>query len=259
MKDENEKYIIQSVSRALKILDIIISIGGDLTQSLVCEMLNINSNMAYRLLMTLVDSGYLIKDNDSSKFKVSLKTLQLSRVAINSSDIRKLAMPFLEALWRKHTNASVNLAILEKGNILVIARIDSEKTPLTHHYIGRTLPAHATALGKVLLSELEENEVKSILNEHGFKKYTNKTISTYEEMCLELEKVRETQVAWDIGEHIFQDNCIATPLRDSSYTIVGAISISAFEMHINIHELDSILIELRETANQISHTLGYLT
>jgi len=261
MKDSNlkdEKYLIQSVERALKILDLIIDQNDEITVTCVCDKLGVNANMAYRLLMTMTYAGYLDKVESTGRFRITLKTLQLSRIAINSLEIRRSSLPFLEELWRKFGAANVNLAILDKRRVLAVARIDSEKVPITHHYVGRLQPPHATAVGKVLLSELDPAEVESIVESHGMREFTEKTIRTLPELFEELAKVRQEQLAWDLGEHIPGDNCVAAPVRDANNKIVAAVSLSAYEVHMSIDELRAASSVLRETANRIFRVISGL-
>ena len=67
----------------------------------VCDSLGINSNMAFRLLRTMENTGYLKKDAKTGLYSLSLKVLKLSRMALQSLEIRKFAMPYLEMLWAR--------------------------------------------------------------------------------------------------------------------------------------------------------------
>ncbi|NPV54948.1 MAG: IclR family transcriptional regulator [Firmicutes bacterium] len=252
-----DKYTVKTVERAFQILDCFWENGPQIGVTEVCNKLGINSNMAFRLLMTMEKAGYISQDPSTNKFQLTLKVLQLSRVALNAMEIRRQSMPYLEALSREYRAANVNLAVYEQGEVISIARFESEKVPRTYFHIGRRLPAHATGVGKILISELDDAELESVVNTRGLKKYTEKTISTLEELKKELEKVRHEGLAWDIEEHIPGVNCVAAPIRDGARRIIASVSLSAFEIHISLEELKEASVRLRETANSISHVMGF--
>jgi len=257
MNTNDEQYQIQAVTRSYRILDLICKTNSEISLSDVCKELDVNSNMAYRLLMTMVGSGYLDKNEVTGKFRLTLKVLQLSRIAMNSLEIRRWAMPYLEELWQQFPKANVNLAVLERSEVLAVARIDSNKVPRTYFTVGRVLPSHATALGKVLLSEMDGQLLRTILGSGELKKYTDRTASTVEEFKDELAKVRREKIAWDRNEHIPGDNCVAAPVRGSQGTIDAAVSLSAFEIHMSLEDLESTVQALQETANKISQAMGF--
>ena len=91
--------------------------------------LDINTNMAFRLLASVVSAGYMTKNESTGQYSTSLKSLQLSRNALLSLEIRKLTMPYMELLWQRYQKANVNMAVYYDGEILVVDRIDSSSIP----------------------------------------------------------------------------------------------------------------------------------
>jgi DNA-binding IclR family transcriptional regulator len=253
----SEKYSVKIVERCLQILDLASDLDRPLTSQDVCKNLKINVNMAFRLLSTLVKTGYMVKDSASSQFAVSLKTLKLSRKALLSLEIRKLIMPYLEILWRQYPKANVNMAVYYEGEILVLDRIDSINLPRTYFTPGKTVPFHCTALGKILICELPEPELDTLIQEKGLKAYTPRTISDAEVFKQELARVRKEQCARDRNEYIPYDNCNAVPVRNQKGTIVAAISLSAFENYMTVQEVEDTMPVLVETGRKVSFLVGY--
>ena len=254
--EETEKYQIKSVMRCFQILDLTTSSNHPISIQNVCDALDININMAFRLLASLVASGYMVKDERSGLYSTSLKTLQLSRNALVSLEIRKLTMPHLELLWNQYPKANINMGVFNLDEILVLDRIDSLNLPRTYFTPGKALPFHCTGLGKMLTCEMEESQLDNLIEKKGLKGFTTMTITDPSKLKEELHQVKEDQVARDRNEYILKDNCNAAPIRDQSGKIIAAISLSAFENYMSVEEIENTIPTVQETARKISYMAG---
>lgn len=255
--EKSDRYSIKAVERCLEILNLFAQTDDELGASRVAKALGVNANMALRMLATMTKAGYLEKDENTSLFSVSLKFLPLSRKALLSLEIRRAVMPSLEMLRLKYPKANLNLAVLYQGEVVVVDRIDSMSLPRTYFVPGKTLPFHATGLGKALTCELDEAELDAIIAKRGLKAYTPSTIVTPQALKAELAKVRSERAARDRGEFIPNDNCSAVPLRDGSGAIIAAISLTAFESYMSAEEVEATMPMLVEAGRNISYYLGF--
>ena len=255
--EKSDRYSIKAVERCLEILDLFSQSDDKLGVNHVAKALDINANLAFRMLVTMANAGYLERDENTSLFTVSLKFLPLSRKALLSLDIRRAVVPSLEMLRASYPKANLNLGVLYQGEVIVVDRVDSMSLPRTYFVPGKTLPFHATGLGKALTCELDEAEIDAIIAKRGLKAYTPTTIATPQALKEELAKVRKEQAARDRCEFIPNDNCNAVPLRDGSGAIVAAISLTAFENYMSVEEVEAAMPALAETARNISYYLGY--
>ncbi|MDR1278681.1 MAG: IclR family transcriptional regulator [Treponema sp.] len=254
---DNDKYNIKAVMRCLKILDLAASVDHPLSINEVCEAQNLNVNMAFRMLSSLVSSGFMVKDERTGLYAVSLKALQLSRNALLSLDIRKITMPYLELLWNQYPKANLNMAVYHDGEILVIDHIDSQDIPRTYFTPGKTVPFHCTGLGKILTCELPEDELDALIAQKGLKGFTEKTITQADVLKRELVRVRSDGLARDREEYILKDNCNAVPIRNNEGKISAAISLTAFETYMSVEEIEATIPALRNTAQRISSLAGF--
>ena len=260
LKDkDDEKYNVKIVSRSLAIFDMAAGREEPFTVQDVMKALQVNVNMAYRLLSTMTAAGYLIKNETTGTYILSLKVLKLCNCALSSIDIRKFALPYMEMLAHRFPQANINLAVLYDGEIVQTDRIDGQVIIKTYFTPGRKVPFNASALGKVLVSELYPEELERIIDKNGgLKEFTVHTITDYAILQKELQKVREQGYAIDREELFLNDNCNAAPIRDSSGKIVAAVSMSAFENYIAKEQMDENIYMICETARQISSCLGYM-
>jgi len=254
---DDEKYSIKAVTRCLKILDMAGNFDRPLTVNDVSDALDINNNMAFRMLSTLVAAGYMVKDEKTGFYSVSLRALHLSRNALLSLDIRKFAMPYLEMLWNQYSKANINLAIYYEDEVMLIDRLYSLNIPRTFFFPGKVVPFHCTALGKVLTCELDEAALDQLVAKRGLKSFTPKTIVDPVMLKEELAKVRAEHLARDREEYIIEDNCNAVPIRNQEGKIIAAISLAAFESAMSMQEVEETIPALRNTAHCISSTMGY--
>ena len=258
MKNEDtDRYNIKGADRCFQILDLAVKLDRPISIADVMQSLEVNTNMAFRLLSTVVNSGYMQKNETSGQYSISLKSLQLSRNALLSLEIRKLSMPYLELVWTQHQKANLNLAVYTDEEVVVVDRIDSLTLPRTYFTPGKTLPFHCSGLGKVLTSELPDEELDALIAHKGMKGYTQNTITDPAAFKEELANVRREQVARDRNEFIVNDNCSAVPVRDKSGKIVAGISLSALNSNMGVDEVESAIPLLQETAKKISYMLGY--
>jgi DNA-binding IclR family transcriptional regulator len=259
MKAENsdDKYTIKAVSRCLQVLDLAGNSDHPLTVNEICEKLDMNVNMTFRILASLVSTGFMVKNEQTGQYAVSLKALQLSRSALLSLDIRKITMPHLELLWKEYPKANLNMAVYHSGDILVIDRIDSDRTPRTYFTPGKTVPFHCTGLGKVLTCEFDEMDLDALIAKKGLKGFTPNTITKTEDLKEELARVRRESLARDREEYILNDNCNAVPIKDKDGKIIAAISLAAFKNYMSVEEIEATIPVLQNTAQRICELAGY--
>lgn len=259
MDQSTNPNINKSLSRALDILDFFFETNSPASISEVCKEKKINVNTASRLLNTLTRSGYLVRDSSENRYKASLKILRLAHSVLNSFELRRVATPYLEGLWKAYQRANVNLAVLEDNNVLSIDRIESANLPrIPEYHIGKTRPLHATALGKILICDLSRDRIRSLVGPDPLTRFTKHTIVSLDDLCRELEKVRKDNIAYDRREFVPTGVCAAAPIRDKSRKIVAALSLSvAMEIHMSFEQMEKASDNLNETADSISRCLGY--
>lgn len=256
-KEDTERYNIKVAGRCFSILDLAASKGAPISLQDVCTALDVNVNMAFRLLSSIQAAGYLDKNPATGLYSLSLRCLSLSSAALQTLDIRKIAIPYLELLWSQYPKANVNLGLRSGMDIMTIDRIDSECLPRTYFSPGRRLPFHCSALGKVLTSELEEAEIdRMIAASGGLKPFTPNTITDRKKLLEELARVRAEGCGRDRNEYIHGDNCSAVPVRDRDGQIAAAISISALDVNMSEAEVEATIPALKKTAARISEVLG---
>src|ERR1700720_4006519 len=187
----------QSLERGLAILGCFTPKRPVLGIADIADELGMSRSTTHRYVITLVALGYL-EQGASRKYRLGLRVTDLGMSALNSTGLREHAHPYLEEL-RQRTSYTTSLAVLDGTDILYIDRLRSfrrgrGRVDLDLHP-GSRLPAHATALGKVLLANLPETELRELLASMKLGKRGPNTITSKKALREELEDVREEGLA----------------------------------------------------------------
>jgi len=188
-----------SLERALALLDAVEKAPGGLRNAEISRRLQIPKSTCSWILTRLERQGYLTCDSDTSRYKIGLKTIVLAHGALRELGFRSWAEPVLYRIARE-TGLAAGIGVLEGSQVLVVDRVEApelsgsrrliHERPRDQREIGRELPAHSTALGKVLLAYLSRGMLLACLDDLVLAQRTPKTIVSRADLLLELRKIR---------------------------------------------------------------------
>ena len=252
-----EKKIIQSIDRALQVLELFSLEKPEWGVTEISKVLNIYKSNVHNVLTTLAERSFVKKDSKTDKYKLGIKFFELGSVVIKNMDLRKIAHPHIEKL-SKEFNETVHLGVLDEGRVVSIEREESNKGLCSHIEIGKRTPLHCTAVGKAIMAYLSENEINLIIKEKGLEKFTENTITNKEKLEKEFKKIREQGYAVDNMEHEEGVRCVAGPIRDYTGKVIASMSISGPAFRINESNILDIAKKVKEYCDCISEEIGYL-
>ncbi|GAH29277.1 unnamed protein product [marine sediment metagenome] len=251
-----EKKIIQSIDRALQVLELFSLEKPEWGITEISKALNIYKSNVHNVLTTLAEKGFVVKDSNTNKYKLGIKFFELGSIVIKNMDLRKIAHPYIEEL-SKEFNETVHLGVLDKGRVVSIEGEESDKSLCSHIEIGKRTPLHCTAIGKAIMAYLSENEINLIIREKGLEKFTENTITTKKELENEFKKIREQGFAVDNMEHEEGVRCVSGPIRDYTGKVIASMSISGPAFRINENDIPIIAKKVKEYCDCISEEMGY--
>ncbi len=243
---------VRSVDRAASLLIALGETQGEAGVTELARRLGLHKSTASRLLATLQKRGLVEQDDDSGKYRLGLAVVRLGGRAEKTLDLRAIAMPELEQLARS-IKETATLGVLEGDTVLTIAYADA--SGMGHDRTGRNSPLHATAPGKVLLSNQAEREVIR-LSKIGFTPYTSHTIVRVDLLLEELARVRKRGFSTAFGEHEPSVNAIAVPVFDQRSSVVSALEIRASGNRIVPGRVPDLVERAREAAATITTRIG---
>ncbi|SDM56342.1 transcriptional regulator, IclR family [Bacillus sp. OK048] len=219
--------------------------------------MGLSKSTTHRLLATLSNFNYVIKDEETDKYKLGLQILFLSRNLLNNSNIVSTAKPYLQKL-SKEVNETIHLCIEDQGEIVYIDKIESNQSIQMYSRIGSRAPMHSTGVGKVILSDKNQQDFEKLLSKMKFVRRTPTTITSKEEFVKEIEKVKVQGYALDNVENEEVIRCIASPIFDHKGKIIASFSISGPSNRVTMEYIESTLIDKVKTyTKEISRNLGY--
>ncbi|MHC2995002.1 MAG: IclR family transcriptional regulator [Candidatus Atribacteria bacterium] len=251
-----EKKIIQSIDRALQVLDLFSLEKPEWGVTEISKALNICKSNVHNVLSTLSERGFVKKDPKTEKYKLGIKFFELGSVVIKNMDLRRIAYPYIEKL-SKEFNETVHLGILDEGRVVSIEQEESGKSLCSRIEIGKRTPLHCTAIGKAIMAYLSKEEIASIVKEKGLKKYTENTITDKEKLEKEFKKIRKQGYAVDNMEHEEGVRCVAGSIQDYTGEVIASMSVSGPAFRINESNIPDIAKKVKRYCNCISEEMGY--
>lgn len=248
---------VQSVERALMLLDALAQEPGGLGLSEMCRLVGLHTSTAHRILATLIACGYVRQDRERKTYRLGLHLLHIGEAAKAQCDLREEAAGTLEALAHR-TGELANLVIPSGNRAIYIAQAQARTQRAIHMFtqLGAWVPLHCTAVGKAMLAYWPEEDLADLFEE-GLPASTANTITNPLRLRRELEEIRQQHYAIDDEERELGVRCIASPVWDSDGRLVAAISISGPSGRVTpdrFAELGDIVVR---AAVQLSERLGF--
>jgi DNA-binding IclR family transcriptional regulator len=251
-----ERGGIQSLERAFAILEEVARNREGINLADLSKSVGLHNSTTFHLVKTMAQLGYISQLRDSKRYRIGSKLFTLAAGALDESTLLALATPVLETLTAA-TGEAGHFAIRSGHEIIVIARTAGSGLLQLADRTGATRPAHATALGKVLLAALDDAQVKRFLSETDLRRYTPKTIVEREALLREVAEARRKGIAYDDGEFDAEVRCVAVPVHDFAGRVAGAVGISGAVWRLSLQSLQEKAKQVRDAAAALSAQLGY--
>lgn len=229
---DSEPTLIESVRRALNLLDVVGAADRPLSAKILARRAGLAQPTAYHLLRTLVHEGYLAKI-EGEGYVLGDRVAALAGRAGRTVRFH----PVLRELHGT-LNAASYLAVLDDGEITVIDIVDSPAAPRADLWVGFHEAAHATALGKAVLSALDGPARTAYLADHDLPDLTPRTVTDRRVLMRELAAVGDYAV--DREEYALGTACIATAVPSSSLVAAVAVSVPSHQAQRIVEQSDVV-------------------
>lgn len=246
-----------AVERALSILESVAESSRGMTNSGLSRRLNIPKSSASYILRVLEKRDYLRRDTDG-RYRLGLKLMSLIGGAMTHLDVREIARPVLKDFLQKSRLPEAHLAVLDNGRAVYIEKEEAETSFIKMDiWVGHRLPVHTTAIGKILVAFLPDEEILRILELRGMEKKTKRSITNPQKILREAERVRKYGFAVDDEENAEGVRCIAAPIYDVHGKVIAALGTSSIILHIDEAHLPKIVELVKKAAAQVSRGMGF--
>ncbi len=247
---------VQSVNRAITLLNCLEKSGKPLTLQNLSEKSQLPNSTAYRILATLEAADFVERDPIDGTYQLGLRLLELGSAVSTSRDIIRISKPYMQRITYE-LNENTCLAQIMHGEVLILDFSESTSAFHVVSKVGARLPIHCTVQGKIMLAHMPESKVKQILEEHGMQMYTPNTKHTYAELRPELEEIRKHGYALDNSEFHTGLFSVAAPIYDARGKASYSFAIVSMFHKIGSPKFEEAKAMALEAAAAISHALGY--
>ncbi len=253
MNREKSAYVVQTVEKALELLEILTEETGDATLPHLANKLGISRNKAFRLLATLENKGLVEREEWSGNYRLGLASVEMAHRFLNCASLIRHAHPIMEGLAKKHDEA-VYMTVLRGEEVLFLDMVDCARQVKAAPMLGKRFPFFTNAAGKAIKA-LESRDMFEKFAKRRRSKESGPDLIRLED---ELNRIREQGVAVDLeglGDGIIS---VAVAVRDYAGKVVGALTMLGPSFRMVADRLESEIIpSLREGAEMLSIRFGY--
>lgn len=251
-----DRKTVQSAERVFQVLEALAE-GGPAALTVLSQHLGLSKSTTHRMLHSLAELGYVRKEEASGKYCLTLKLLEISGRLLEQFDVLPAARRHLEKLMRL-TNETVHLVQREGDSIVYIDKVESAASSIRMvSRVGMRLPLYCTGVGKAILAELPDAQVREIWEKSAVTAYTPHTITTLGRMARELAEVRKKGYAVDNEENELGVRCIAACIHDYTGQANYAFSISAPVSRMPDARVEELARFVLQVKAELSLELGY--
>ncbi|QKV68643.1 MULTISPECIES: IclR family transcriptional regulator [Streptomyces] len=247
---------VPAVSRALDILELFLEGDGTLSAPEITRRLQLPRTTVHELVTTLAARSYLVPvPEQPGRYRLGVRTYQLGSRYAEQLDLAAEGQQVARAV-AETCGETVHVAVLEDADVIYIAKVDSTHAVRMVSATGRRLPAHCTAVGKMLLAALPPAELAARLPAELTAMTPNSLTST-EALRAELARVRERGIAYEQRESNPDVSCVAAPVRDRSGRVVAALSVSVPMIRWSAERQEELAGLAARGAADLSERLGH--
>ncbi|MEM1486349.1 IclR family transcriptional regulator [Oscillospiraceae bacterium PP1C4] len=248
---------VQSLERAFDLIENL-SLNPDGMQLMeLSAATGLHKSTVHRLLASLAALGYIKKDENTGKYRLTLKLFELSGRVVDSIDVLEIAKAPLEQL-RNTTQEAVHLVVREGIDIVYVHKVDSKNSSIRmFSRIGMRRPMYCTAVGKSILATMSDEEVMRIWERSNIIRYTQHTIVDLGSLFRELDEIRRRGYALDNEENELGVRCIGAAVLDYTGRGRAALSISAPIGRMTDERIQVLAADILAARAWISAEMGY--
>ena len=250
-----KQYHSSTIQKALDIL-LLFSEKDTYSFSELQKRLELNKSTLFRVLANLIDNRFLRK-TDQGEYELGMAMFTLGNRMHLEHQLQTVARPLMERLSEK-LDLTVHLGILDGLDVVIIAKINPQRWMRMVSRIGSAVPAHCTGQGKTLLAFSPVELVHKIVNAKGMQRFTPSTITTVNDLEMDLAAIRRRGYTIDHSEHEKDIRCVGVPIFGEKGQMVAALSVTGlptdFPDDASFEKTAHALFEARE---QISQAMGY--
>ncbi|PRY80618.1 IclR family KDG regulon transcriptional repressor [Yoonia maritima] len=258
----NPEQKTENVAAVLKVFSVLESLVEN-RKSTLADLANLamtSKATTHRLLNTMIELGYVEKDEDTERYGLTLKLFSLGARSIKDRSDLLWAADRVMAKLSRLTGESINLGIMDntEEKVVYTHKYDSHYNLSMQSTLGKRNPLHSTSLGKALLAWRDPKEIEDRMSRMTFEVSAPNTITDRETLFNDLIATKERGYAEEIEESEAGVRCIAVPIFDHLGRPVAAMSIAFPLFRFSDERKPEIIKTIIKLGQEASTSLGYV-
>ena len=252
----DDRYHVPALARGLQLLTQFSREQRELSGAELARRLALPRASVFRMLCTLEQAGFLERCPDGVNYKLGLGVLRLGFELLASMELTELGRPVIEEL-RERSGHSAHLVVRDAREVVFVAKVAGRNAMFHSIQVGARLPAHATVLGRILLSDLSSAELAALYSQAPLSAYTPMTPTSLAALSELIAQDRERGYGVSMGGYEAGISTIAAPVFNEQGRVTAAVSISLPTGRIDEPELAPLIEAVRAAAAQMSERLRH--
>ena len=247
---------VPAVDRAVDLLRALAAARQPLMLSELSELTAASRSTVYNTLAALHEHGFVEKDDRYKTYRLGVAIFELGNAYLQQVNF----VPVFYAEAQRLVDLcgeTVKLVVLDGTDVVYVAKLEGSHSVRLVAQVGMRMPAHLTAVGKVLLSQSSDSELRVLYRKYSFPDHTPNAIRAIDSLLVQLANVRTNGVAYDDEESAVGVKCVAAPVFDHSGQAIAAMSIGVPVDRLDGGRIADLAALIVEYAARISHLLGW--
>ncbi len=253
----DDRYTVPALQRGLDLLGQFSRHTPELTGADLARQLDLPRASVFRILHTLEKAGFVERVGDSTSYKLSLGVLRLGFEYLASMELTEHGRPVIEAL-RDATGYSAHLVVRDMRDVVFVAKATGRNALFHSIQVGARLPAHATVLGRQLLSDLDMAALTELYPDTPLPAHTPKTPATLSELKALIDVDRARGYGISQGGYETGISTIAAPVFNDRHEVVAAVSITVPAQHLVAAQTELLVPQVKHAAVQLTQRISHL-
>jgi IclR family acetate operon transcriptional repressor len=246
---------VQSVDRAMLLLEALSEDEEGYRLTDLAIRTGLSPSTAHRLLTTLEKRRFVAFDQSDNMWHVGRQSFAIGSAFIRRRNFVAPALPFLRRL-RDLTHETANLGVVDDGEVIVLTQVESREIMRAITKVGGRAPMVTSGIGKAILATYPDEDVIAIIQRHGMKRLTPKSVVRAGELRAALDVVRRDGYAIDDQEFLMGLRCVAAVVYNEQAEALAAISVSGLASRVPQERAPELGRLVRETARELTLALG---
>lgn len=252
-KAPSEATQLGAMGKAFTILEAVATAKQPLTMAELVRVCGLTKPTAHRITTMLVEMGYIDKEPLKRGLTEGPRLISLALTTLAAAAPRSRRHDILRSVSEK-TGETCNFGILVGSEVVYLDRVEA-KWPLALRFeAGSRVPAHCTAIGKLLLALLPAHERAAAIASMSLTPCTSRAITDPAKLNEALERIKRTRIGVDDEEFIEGVVCVSVPVLTKSGQVVGGIAVTAPVSRVSLQDALSFVPTMHEAAARLSAT-----